>query len=145
MLVHFKKHEDDVIAFFIDAEYGGPGLMSYQHIGQHCEASWEFYYECKECDFEEYKPLLEELYQYGYDDLVVVMGKQRFEKYLDIGWDHAIEQVVREQPYPRLKLRDLTDIYYMGYKHIVNNDPDDGLCFELRQFAVQQILNLLEG
>ncbi len=142
MLVHFKKHEGDVIAFFTDVEHG---LMSYQHIGQHAEASHQFYRECEECDFDEYKPLLEELYQIGYDDITAVMSKERFEEYLDIGWDYAIEKVVREQPYPRNKLRDLTDIYYMGYKHMVNDDPDDGLCFELRQFAVQQILNLLEG
>ena len=141
MLVHFKKDEGDVIAFFVDAEHG---LMSYQHIGQHAEASRQFYRECEECDFDEYKPLLEELHQIGYDDITVVMSKERFEKYLDIGWDYAIEKVVREQPHPRTKLRDLTDVYYMGYKHMVNNDPDDGLCFELRQFAVQQISNLLE-
>lgn len=142
MLVHFKKHEGDVIAFFIDVEHG---LMSYQHIGQHAEASRQFYRECEECDFEEYESLLKELYQIGYDNITVVMSKKRFEEYLEVGWDYAIEKVVREQPHPRTKLRDLTDIYYMGYKHMVNDDPDDGLCFELRQFAVQQILNLLEG
>lgn len=141
MLVHFKKNKGDIIAFFIDVEHG---LMSYQHIGQHAEASRQFYRECEECDFEEYEPLLKELYQIGYDNITVVMSKERFEEYLEIGWDYAIEKVVREQPHPRTKLRDLTDIYYMGYKHMVNDDPDDGLCFELRQFAVQQILNLLE-
>ena len=119
--------------------------MSYQHIGQHAEASRQFYRECEECDYEEYKSLLDELYQIGYDNITIVMSKERFEKYLEIGWDYAIEKVVREQPHPRNKLRDLTDIYYTGYKHMVNDDPDDGLCFELRQFAVQQILNLLEG
>ena len=144
MLVHFKKHEGDVIAFLVDTERNGT-MMCYQHIGQHSEATYQFYYdECEECDFEEYEPLLKELYQVGYDDLVVVMGRSRFINYLEIGWDYAIEKVVREQPHPRIKLRDLTDIYYMGYKHMVNDDPDDGLCFELRQFAVQQISNLLE-
>lgn len=70
------------------------------------------------------------------------MNKQLFLEYNEIGWDYAIEQLAKNNQDKRL--RDLIDIYYMGYKHMINDDPDDGLCFELRQFAVQQILNLLE-
>lgn len=70
------------------------------------------------------------------------MNKQTFLEYNEIGWDYAIEQLARNNQ--DKIIRDLIDIYYMGYKHMVNDDPDDGLCFKLRQFAIKQILNLLE-
>ena len=54
-------HEYEVIAFFpeIKANYGK--ILSYIHIGQHSEASVEFYWETKKATETEYKSLLEEL------------------------------------------------------------------------------------
>ena len=54
-------HEYEVIAFFpeIEANYGK--ILSYMHIGQHAEASLEFYHSTKKATYEEYKPLLIEL------------------------------------------------------------------------------------
>lgn len=54
-------NEYEIIAFFpeIEANYGN--ILSYMHIGQHSEASLEFYHSTKKATEEEYKPLLNEL------------------------------------------------------------------------------------
>ena len=65
--VIFKKdrRNNEIIAFFPDTMYDGscnPGnLMSYAHIGQHSEASVDYYNMCRPATEEEYASLLHEL------------------------------------------------------------------------------------
>lgn len=76
--VEFKKTPDDgeVIAFFPDTMKDGscnPGMiMSYMHVGQHGEASVEFYNDCNTCLEEDYADLLAEL-EKVYDDCELVV------------------------------------------------------------------------
>ena len=66
--VVFKKDGEDgtVVAFFPD-ERNGDMIMSYEHNGQHSDASIDYFNECEPCSEEEYAPLLTELEQV-YDD-----------------------------------------------------------------------------
>lgn len=78
--VIFRKTKDGTpIAFFPKTLRDGscnPGmLMSYEHVGQHGEASIDFYYECKPCSEEEYADLLTELEQI-YDDCKLVVKRR---------------------------------------------------------------------
>ena len=76
--VEFKKTPEDgeVIAFFPDTAKDGscnPGMiMSYMHVGQHGEASVEFYNDCTTCMEEDYADLLAEL-EKVYDDCELVV------------------------------------------------------------------------
>ena len=76
--VEFKKTPEDgkVIAFFPDTMKDGscnPGMiMSYMHVGQHGEASVEFYNDCTTCLEEDYADLLAEL-EKVYDDCELVV------------------------------------------------------------------------
>ena len=51
----------EVIAFFPEIEVNYGNIMSYMHVGQHGEASYEYYLNTKKATEEEYKPLLKEL------------------------------------------------------------------------------------
>ena len=76
--VEFKKTPDDgtVIAFFPQTMHDGscnPGnIMSYEHNGQHGEASIDFYHDCTNCFEEDYASLLHEL-EGIYDDCELVV------------------------------------------------------------------------
>lgn len=76
--VEFKKTPEDgeVIAFFPETMHDGscnPGtIMSYMHVGQHDEASMEFYNDCTTCLEEDYADLLAEL-EKVYDDCELVV------------------------------------------------------------------------
>lgn len=68
--VCFRKFEDgDVIAFFDGPSYGL--IMSYMHVGQHSEASYELVSELDTCSPDEFKALQDELESIGYDVTVV--------------------------------------------------------------------------
>lgn len=59
--------EGDVIALFPE-ENGAPGyILSYQHIGQHGDASPELLDELPTCRTEKYMPLYKELLKIGYE------------------------------------------------------------------------------
>ena len=74
--VIFRKNKNnDVIAFFPEARVNYGNIMSYMHIGQHSEASYQFYTETKKADESEYNSLLDELKSI-YDDCILVV-KQR--------------------------------------------------------------------
>ena len=73
--VIFRKKGNDVIAFLPEIRVNYGNIMSYMHIGQHSEASYDFYNGTKKATEEEYKQLLEELKQ-RYDDCVLEV-KQR--------------------------------------------------------------------
>lgn len=76
--IEFKKTPDDgtVIAFFPQTMHDGscnPGnIMSYEHNGQHGEASIDFYHDCTNCFEEDYAALLHEL-EGIYDDCELVV------------------------------------------------------------------------
>lgn len=74
----------EVVAFFpqLPACYGN--IVCYEHIGQHGEASLEFYRECKLATEEEYATLLSEL-QSVYDDCILdVKKRMRYQDLLDM-------------------------------------------------------------
>lgn len=79
--VIFKKDRKtkEVLAFFPETAYDGscnPGnIMCYAHVGQHDEASLEYFWECKPCSEEEYASLLTELEQI-YDDVELVVKRR---------------------------------------------------------------------
>ncbi len=80
-----KDRKGNVIAFFpeIKAIYGN--IMSYIHIGQHSEASYEFYTETKKATEEEYRPLFNEL-KGIYDDCILVVKQRLCYDDLLIAW-----------------------------------------------------------
>lgn len=45
--VIFRKDKNDVIAFIPEVKTNYGNIMSYTHIGQHGEASYQFYKETK--------------------------------------------------------------------------------------------------
>lgn len=72
-IVIFRKWRDgEILALFPEIEHNGPLCTSYQHLGKHGGAD---YHGCIQrtmaADPEEYQPLLKELRQIGYDNLVV--------------------------------------------------------------------------
>ena len=77
--VIFKYHEknSDLFAFFPDEVADSKGnKMSYQHIGQHSACSDDYNKESRLATKEEYKDLLNELINVGYDDLEIINEKQ---------------------------------------------------------------------
>lgn len=54
------------IAFLPDVEANPGNIMSYEHMGQHGEASMDYYWSTKPCEPELYAPLLKELESIGY-------------------------------------------------------------------------------
>lgn len=74
--VIFRKDKyENVIAFIPEAKVNYGNIMSYMHIGQHGEASYQFYTDTKKASETEYKSLLNELKRI-YDDCTLVV-KQR--------------------------------------------------------------------
>ena len=57
----------EVIAFLPDIPANPGNLMSYMHVGQHGEASLDFYLECKPAKPEQYHDLKLELEGIGYE------------------------------------------------------------------------------
>jgi hypothetical protein len=56
----------DCVAFLLDCPANFGYVLSYMHIGQHGEASLDFFHECRLATEEEYKDLREELESIGY-------------------------------------------------------------------------------
>ena len=63
----YNGYPNDCIAFLPSIEAGWGNLMSYQHIGQHGEASLSFYYDCRSAYPSEYASLKAELESIGYN------------------------------------------------------------------------------
>ena len=70
-----KNKEGNVIAFLPELRVNHGNIMSYMHIGQHGEASYQFYSETKKASETEYNSLSDELKRI-YDDCILVV-KQR--------------------------------------------------------------------
>ena len=74
--VIFRKIKDgQVIAFFFFFFVQRENIMSYMHIGQHGEASLDFYYSTKKANPQEYEPLLNEL-KAVYDDCILTVRQK---------------------------------------------------------------------
>lgn len=59
------------IAFMPDVEANPGNIMSYEHVGQHGEASMGYYWSTRPCEPELYAPLMKELEGIGYRIRVV--------------------------------------------------------------------------
>lgn len=75
--VIFRKKGNDIFAFFPEMRVNRGNIVSYMHIGQHSEASYDFYKETKGATEEEYKSLLEELKQI-YDDCILEVRQRLY-------------------------------------------------------------------
>lgn len=74
--VIFRKNKNnDIIAFFPEARVNYGNIMLYMHVGQHSEASYEFYLTTKKANKNDYTDLFAELCK-TYDDCELVV-KQR--------------------------------------------------------------------
>ena len=67
--------EFEVVAFFPEASANYGNILSYMHIGQHGEASIEFYWSTSKVSPEEFKPLLDEL-KAIYDDCELIVKRK---------------------------------------------------------------------
>jgi hypothetical protein len=65
--VVFKEFKGEVVAFLLDVPANKGMIMTYAHIGQHSEASKEFYQEIFLATPKKYNDLKEELESIGYD------------------------------------------------------------------------------
>ena len=84
--VIFRKNKDgEAIAFFPEFHVQYGNIMSYMHIGQHGEASLDFYYSTKKANAQEYEPLFNEL-KVVYDDCILTVRQKLSYKDLLIAW-----------------------------------------------------------
>ena len=84
--VIFRKNKDgEVIAFFPEFHVQRGNIMSYMHIGQHGEASLDFYYSTKKANAQEYEPLLNEV-KAVYDDCILTVRQKLSYKDLLTAW-----------------------------------------------------------
>ena len=70
-----KDKEGNLIAFLHELRVNHGNIMSYMHIGQHSEASYQFYTETKKANESEYNSLLDELKSI-YDDCILVVNQR---------------------------------------------------------------------
>ena len=70
-----KDKEGNVIAFLPELRVNHGNITSYMHIGQHSEASYQFYAETKKADESEYNSLLNELKSI-YDGCILVVRQR---------------------------------------------------------------------
>lgn len=72
--------------------------------------------------------------------------ERTFEQNLEIGWDYAITEIGKLST--NQDIRWLVEIYWRGYQmtdYQQTGDPDSGLCYEIRSFAIHKILEVLEN
>ena len=67
---------------------------------------------------------------------------ERFTDNLEIGWDYAIEQL--ELFKVDGAIFKCMEYYWKAYRLQENDDIDAGKCFEIRQWAINEILKRLE-
>ena len=70
-----KDKEGSIIAFLPELRVNHGNIMSYMYIGQHSEASYQFYTETKKANESEYNSLLDELKSI-YDDCILVVNQR---------------------------------------------------------------------
>ena len=85
--VIFRKNKNnDVIAFFPEVRVNYGNIMSYMHIGQHGEASYEFYLTTRKANKNEYTDLFAELRKIYDDCELVVKQKINYNDLRDKAW-----------------------------------------------------------
>lgn len=78
------KNNNEIIAFMPYDFVNWQGEFTcYAHIGQHSQTNYAYYLQCKPATYNEYKDLLQELKQIGYDVQVInrINGKLFRQKY----------------------------------------------------------------
>lgn len=80
-----KIKDGQVIAFLPEFHVQRGNIMSYMHIGQHGEASLDFYYSTEKANMQEYEPLLNEL-KAVYDDCILTVRQKLSYKDLFTAW-----------------------------------------------------------
>ena len=83
--VIFRKKDGQVIAFFPEFHVQRGNIMSYMYIGQHGEASLDFYYSATKANAQEYELLFNEL-KTIYNDCVLVVKQKLNYKDLLTAW-----------------------------------------------------------
>ena len=83
---------------------------------------------CYGCEYAGTEPMLE--------------PERTFADNLEIGWDYAVEELGRTAT--DCVILELIEDYWKAYTYQENADPDAGKCFEIRQYAVKEILKRLE-
>ena len=81
-----KDKEGNIIAFLPELRVNRGNIMSYMHIGQHGEASYQFYAETKRADESEYNSLLDELKRIYDDCTLVVKQKLYYDDLVNKAW-----------------------------------------------------------
>ena len=90
MDILFRKDRktNEVVAFIPESTVNYGHILSYMHIGQHSEASLQYYWGTVKATEEEYKLLLEELESIVYnDDILTVKKRLNYDK-LSNAWDY---------------------------------------------------------
>lgn len=90
MDILFRKDRktNKVVAFIPESTVNYGHILSYMHIGQHSEATLQYYWDTVKATEEEYKPLLEELENIVYnDDILTVKKRLNYDKLSD-AWDY---------------------------------------------------------
>lgn len=80
-----KTKEGEIIAFFPEASANFGNILSYMHIGQHAEASHDFYMATKKATEKEYESLLKELKSI-YNDCILVVKQKLYYNDLIKAW-----------------------------------------------------------
>ena len=81
-----KDREGNIIAFLPELRVNYGDIMSYMHIGQHSEASYQFYVETKKANESEYNLLLDELKSIYDDCILVVKQRLRYDDLVYKAW-----------------------------------------------------------
>jgi len=58
----------------------------------------------------------------------------------ELGWDESVLFIKKAAN----ELLIFCDDYFNGYKHAIDNDIDGGLCFKIREKAIQNIIKYLK-
>ena len=82
MDILFRKDRktNEVVAFIPESTVNYGHILSYMHIGQHSEASLQYYWETVKATEEEYKPLLKELKSIYADEALVIKKRLNMDK-----------------------------------------------------------------
>ena len=81
-----KDKEGNVIAFLPELRVNHGNIASYMHIGQHSEASYEFYLTTRKANKNEYTDLFAELRKIYDDCELVVKQKINYNDLRDKAW-----------------------------------------------------------
>ena len=81
-----KDKKGNIIAFFPELRVNYGNIASYMHIGQHSEASYQFYTETKKANESEYNSLLNELKRIYDDCILVVKQRLRYDDLVNKAW-----------------------------------------------------------